>query len=540
MTRTDDTDRLLKLFVLLIFAGAAMLRFQNIFSALEYDEIWTFENFSVLPISKIMTELALPNNQPLNSLWVKLVVALNGPLWAIRLHSFVTGVLVLPLTGFIAFVLSNRNKSAAAACMFFMALSAPDIAYSSLARGYGLQVFFLALYGAGLAAAGTFRPTGKYLKFLPECAMAIGGLCAILTLPTSVMYLGSMTLAAWLIHPVKPGRSLVIVLGTGAVFTLFWCLSNYQQLDAARIWGSKIRSFTDFYRFLSVTFTQLTAPTALLLGCIAFKFIPRKTLPLLLIIILPLLSAVITNAGPPRTYIPFGAVFAIAGGCGLGELLKKIKKNPAAVVCILLAVSGILEYTQRQKMWYTPDSREVFKQASALPYSTLVVHSATQGYPLAWNNRPEVYNDFVKRLLEHSNELVMFDGPGRINGLDSNGSEKVLTTQINGMDTVISGMRARRYKLSELSAPPAPGTLILVALRPVPQAAYKAVIDQLKESGTKWLKLNPWLTCPINRPEATYLYLLLAGTVQKNDAAYWKALLENNGMLSIYQLEEKK
>lgn len=535
MNRTDDTDRLLKLFILLIFAGAALLRFQNIFSALEYDEIWTFENFSILPVSKIMTELALPNNQPLNSLWVKLVVALNGPLWAIRLHSFVTGVLVLPLTGFVAFVLSNRNKSAATACMFFMALSAPDIAYSSLARGYGLQVFFLALYGAGLAACETFRPAGKYRKYLPECAIAIGGLCAILTLPTSVMYLGTMTLAAWLIHPVKPRRSLVIVLGAGAVFTLFWCLGNYQQLDAARIWGNKIRSFTDFYGFLSVTFTHLTAPTALLLGCIAFKFMPRKTLPLLLIIILPLLAAVITNAGPPRTYIPFGAVFAIAGGCGLGELLKKIKKNPAAVVCILLAAVGILEYTQRQKMWYTPDSREVFKQASALPYSTLVVHSATQGYPLAWNNRPEIYNDFVKRLLEHSQELAMFDAPQKINGNDRRNNEAVISANSLGKAVSEGILRYTRYRLEELTSSPRIGETVLVALRPMPENMLVFYFDFLNKSGINWLKLNPWLNRFIDRPDGTYLYALLAGEVTPNCSLNWQTLTENSS-ISVYRI----
>ena len=252
MKQNFDADRLWQLLVLLIIAIAALFRFQNIFSALEYDEIWTLENFSRLGIYKLLTELALPNNQPLNSLFVNLIVSLGGPVWAIRLHSFIAGVLLLPLAGFIAYVLSGKNKFAALATMFFMAFSAPDMVYSSLARGYALQVFFLALYAAGLAAAGAFRPQGKY-RFLPECSMALGGICAILTLPTSVVYLGAITLAAWLVHPVKPPRSLLVVLGGGVVFTLFWCLFNYQQLNAARVWGSKISSFADFYGFLAVT-----------------------------------------------------------------------------------------------------------------------------------------------------------------------------------------------------------------------------------------------------------------------------------------------
>ena len=540
MNQNNDPERLLKLFIVLIVAVAAMLRFRNIFSALEYDEIWTLENFSNLPVFKLLTELALPNNQPLNSLFVKLTALLNAPVWTIRLHSLIAALLTLPLTGFIAYILSGKSKIAGAACMFFMALSAPDIAYATLARGYALQVFFLALYGAGLASTGSLRPTGKISRYLPECAVALGGVCAILTLPTSIIYLSSITLAAFLIHPGKPCRALITVLGGGVVFTLAWCLFNYQQLDAARVWGSKISSFADFYGFLAVTAAHLLPPVLLLVSCIAFKSIPRKTLPLLLIILLPLLSAVITNAGPPRTYIPFGAVFAITAGCGMSELLQKVKKNYAIALCILVGFLCFWEFSWRQKSWYTPDSKEVFKQASQEPLTTLVVHRATAGYPLAWNNRPEVYNDFVKRLLEHSTELLMFDGPGRINGTSANGAESVLVTTETGKETICSGVHGRRYQLLELTAPPSPGTLVFIAIRPVPRATYSATLRQLGESGIQWLKLNSWLCCPINRPEETYFYTLLAGKVQKNDAEYWQTLINNNGMLSVYRIADPK
>ena len=444
MNQKDNTDRLFKLFILLIFAVAAMLRFQNIFSALEYDEIWTLENFSRLKISALLTELALPNNQPLNSLFVKLAVTLGGPVWAIRLHSFIAGMLILPLTGFIAYVLSGKNKFAALAAMFFIAFSAPDMVYSSLARGYALQVFFLALYAAGLAAAGTFRPQGKY-RFLPECAMALGGICAILTLPTSVVYLGAITLAAWLVHPVKPPRSLLVVLGGGVVFTLFWCLFNYQQLNAARVWGSKIRSFADFYGFLAVTTAHHLKIIPLILSLFFFK--NKKYRPLLLFILLPLLSAVVTNAGPPRTYIPFGCFFAVCAGCGAAELINGRKKNLQIIIIALTALLGVAEFRNGLKAWSFPDSCEIFRQASKIPADTLVIHRATSGYPLAWNNQPQIYDDFVKRILEHSKYLVMFDAPGRINGNDPQNNEAVISTDIRGEEINDGVLHYRKYRL---------------------------------------------------------------------------------------------
>ena len=533
MKQNFDADRLLKLLFLLIIAIAALLRFPNIFSALEYDEIWTLENFSRLGIYKLLTELALPNNQPLNSLFVKLIVSLGGPVWAIRLHSFIAGVLLLPLAGFIAYVLSGKNKFAALAAMFFIAFSAPDMVYSSLARGYALQVFFLALYAAGLAATGTFRPQGKY-RFLPECAMALGGICAILTLPTSVVYLGAITLAAWLVHPVKPPRSLLVVLGGGVVFTLFWCLFNYQQLNAARVWGSKIRSFADFYGFLAVTTAHHLKIIPLILSLFFFK--NKKYRPLLLFILLPLLSAVVTNAGPPRTYIPFGCFFAVCAGCGAAELINGRKKNLQIIIIALTALLGVAEFRNGLKAWSFPDSCEIFRQASKIPADTLVIHRATSGYPLAWNNQPKIYDDFVKRILEHSKYLVMFDAPGRINGNDPQNNEAVISTDIRGEEINDGVLHYRKYRLEELSTPPAPGDTIIIVLRPMAGEMMQFYLNQLAVSGFYYLKLNPWLTRYITRPETTYRYALLAGTVTDKTSLNWKMFLDSNGSISIYRI----
>ena len=529
MKQDFDADRPLKMLFLLIIAIAALLRFPNIVSALEYDEIWTLENFSRLDVFRLLTELALPNNQPLNSLFVKLVVTLDGPVWAIRLHSFIAGILLLPLAGFIAYVLSGKNKLAALGAMFFLAFSAPDMVYSSLARGYALQVFFLALYAAGLAATGTFRPQGKF-KFLPECAMALGGVCAILTLPTSVVYLGAITLAAWLISPVKPQRSLLIVLGGGVVFTLFWCIFNYQQLNAARVWGSKISSFADFYGFLAVTAVHHTRIVTLLLSLFFLR--KKKYLPLLLFILLPLLSAVITNAGPPRTYIPFGCFFAVCAGCGAAELIRERKKNLQIFIIALTVLFGVAEFRNGLKGWSFPDSCEIFRQASQIPADTLVIHRATSGYPLAWNNQPKIYDDFVKRIWEHSKYLVMFDAPGRINGNDPQNNEAVISTDIRGEEVNDGVLHYSRYRLEELSEPPGNGDTIIIVLRPMAGEMLQFYLNQLAVSGFYYLKLNPWLT----RPEGGLRYALLAGTVTDKTSLNWKMFLDSNGSISVYRI----
>ena len=56
----------------IILLAALLIRlFGMLFSPLEYDEIWSLENFSALGATRIFTDLALPNNHPLNSLFVK-------------------------------------------------------------------------------------------------------------------------------------------------------------------------------------------------------------------------------------------------------------------------------------------------------------------------------------------------------------------------------------------------------------------------------------------------------------------------------------
>ena len=50
---------------------AAILRIKGLFSELQYDEIWSLQYFIPLDVFKILTDLALPNNHPVNTLILK-------------------------------------------------------------------------------------------------------------------------------------------------------------------------------------------------------------------------------------------------------------------------------------------------------------------------------------------------------------------------------------------------------------------------------------------------------------------------------------
>ena len=83
-------DTRLQLAVLVLVA--LLLRVDQLSSSLSYDEIWTLQNYSELPLSQIFTDLELPNNQPLNTVAVKILAFLLPIPAVVRLHSLLAGV----------------------------------------------------------------------------------------------------------------------------------------------------------------------------------------------------------------------------------------------------------------------------------------------------------------------------------------------------------------------------------------------------------------------------------------------------------------
>ena len=134
-----------RIFAAAILLAALGLRFSMFFAPLEYDEIWTLERFSTLSVWQILTDLATPNNHPLNTLFVKLWSHCFDIPQLIRLHSLVFGMISVALTGVLAHGLF-RSRVAALFSMLFIAADAAAVCYSDLARGYSAQLCFLLLF----------------------------------------------------------------------------------------------------------------------------------------------------------------------------------------------------------------------------------------------------------------------------------------------------------------------------------------------------------------------------------------------------------
>ena len=128
---------------------AIILRLNGFFSSLTYDEIWSLENFANLSVYDIFTQLKLPNNHPLNTLFIKLVSRLNVDFIFIRLSALLSGIGVVLLLGVVANTIF-KSKITTLVVLIASLFNYPLICFSQVARGYQLQCFLLLLYSVSL------------------------------------------------------------------------------------------------------------------------------------------------------------------------------------------------------------------------------------------------------------------------------------------------------------------------------------------------------------------------------------------------------
>lgn len=441
-----------KLLLLLILFGCAT-RVGNMFAALDYDEIWTMTYFSSKGIKAIFTELSLPNNQVLNSLCVKGIMMLELPFWSIRLHSFAAGVLAILLLIPIGFKV-GRSRGAGFWSALFLLFSAPAAAYSQLARGYELQLFFLLLYTWGLL----YVPEKKYHCYALG-AIAAGGLGAVLTLPTSVIYLGVITLGIFILRPRLPGKDVLVLLGAGVVFCGLWYGINLEQFRAGQQFGTVIDSRRSFFNFALTTLDGLLPLLwcpFLVLGLMLLSC--RRGAVLLGMMFAVLFSALITRGGPVRVYIPLVACAALLCGTGADRFCRKAgKKWPLAALIVLLCAAGGFYFNI--KKWTHTDWYELFARGKAQSEETLVIYSGTNGFPVMWNNQPASLEDNAARIaFPVLKKMLCFTSGSVLNGVDEKFNETTLPLKVKGVPAAGGFL----YGLEMISVPRDGDEIILI------------------------------------------------------------------------------
>ena len=473
------------LFLLLIFAAA--LRMGNLFGALDYDEIWTMSYFSSRGIKAIFTELALPNNQPLNSLLVKFAMLLELPFWGIRLHSLAAGVLAVMLIIPLGRILTG-SRNAGFWSGVFLAFSAPAAVYSQLARGYELQLFFLLLFADGLAFCRF-----KKWRYLAPAALIAGGVGSILTLPTSVIYLGVITCSVFIIRPRLPGKAVIAVLLGGVIFSAVWYGVNFRQFQSGQQFGNVISSHLEFFKFAFNTLDPLI-PLAwcpfLIAGLISLP--NRKAATVFGGIICVLLTALLTRGGPARVYIPLVAWTALLCGAGTDQICRKLSaRMGAAAACIAVCCCAVGFY-YGLPAWNPPDWYGIFDAGSSKSEDTLVVYSGTSGFPVMWNNQPKSLEDNAARITnaDKLQKLFCFAEPGILNGVNSAFNEQQIKLDVKGVKEVEGTV----YGLKPLAQPAAGDEVILLTVNEE-KSIDSTIAGNISKTGD-FLRLNVFFEQP--------------------------------------------
>ena len=536
-------------FGVLLIGIAARLTLLN--AGLEYDEIWTLCNFAPLPLSRIFTDLALPNNHPLNTLGVKLCASLFSPPWTIRLPALLAGIGSLLLMPLIAFLWSRRRITAWIATLIF-ALCHPAFLYAQQARGYSLQLFFLMLFAAGFLLAGKFRP--RHHRFLPETLVFFGGAGSILTLPTSILYLGVITLIGYFLCRKLPLSRLPLrrVLIVGVVLTFLWYGMNYQALQAARVWGIPVTGIRQFLQILSDSMLQLNGPAVLLLALAGVVFRFRRAWPLLIFYLAVFGSAFATNAGAARVYLPLTVPTAILAGMGAEAIFRRLKTRfpqprpwLAPVLTLPLAALLIWNWCCGARCWHVQEWFQLYREITELPPEKLFLLDASAGYPYAWNNQPRATEDYRRRLDDRTREreLLSFLPPGILQGVDADGAGRALSLRDAAPESEvvqIAGMPAVRYRLQRLDGTPKAGYDLVLVLRGWPLPELVQGIRRIRAAFPETLLLNPCLNLPGMFLQAAALALHCDDPAQLD----WEPLRNRfTGTLDIYRIlpgEEKK
>lgn len=525
--------------LLLISSIGLILRVYGFVFALEYDEIWSLKNYAGKSIGYIFSDIATPNNHPLNSLQMKYFMNILFP-WGIRIVPFLCGVLLIPLIGAIGRRCWGERVGLAGALL--AALSPPLIYYSTVARGYSIQIFLLALAGYALIRIGRGKPDLRYaLLFL------ITGILAVLTLATSVLYLFPAGIyLLWLVRDClkcgeagrrKAGWGLFGIAAGLALFVALWFGLNLTKFQEFKAWGTAL-TFVGFFPWIYALFSKLGIPLFLLTGAGVWAvYRDRKNYFIAVLIVFPFVMAFFTNAGPPRTFIPMILPAVLLVAAALDELyrMKNIKLKVGAGVVLTAAIVFSVSVNS---YWKKVDWVDMFQSVKNISGDTLVIYDSNDSYPLAWNNGSPIFNDYQVRISAPATRIKQLAVPS-VNpvyyGMDSSGNVRPVelpagTLEYRGSFPILF------YRLEPLMKEPKPGELLLIQVRAIQKTVYRELFGALSKAGVV-LTCSAWMNNSPYMENTGYCHILALLKISDPGAVDFKGLVNRaRGALSVYRI----
>lgn len=521
MANGTSASRVPLLFWLLILAGA-VLRLPHLNGALEYDEIWTLEHYGKAPVSEIFANISLPNNHPLNSLWVKLAYVKDWH-FTIRLASFLSGIGGIAFAGFAARQLAGPKAMLTA--MLFCVIAPDLIAYSQTARGYSMQLFLLLVF------ANLVLLIGKQSVKLVLPGLLASGFLAVLALPTSVLYLLPLSLyALYLVSCLADKRERLIYLAGMAVFAAGsggWYFIQWENLKAAQTWSIAINTLGDCVDWLVLVLTATGG--VLLFAALLSSPRNRAIWSLTALAVFPLAAAVLTKAGPPRAYLMLTVIAAIAAAIAIEQSRGVRRYFLLAAAVIIIAAS---KFTN---VWGHTDWHQIYRQIAQLPPEVMVVTDANDCYPLLWNNR-EYLNNSGQRL-KAPKSLLILNETQTVEGVNKRGETVIYPVAAPDKTLLIGRTHAAKMALTELpDGNLAPGALGLVTVYGAPDNVFTGIVGMLNLEESL-IKVNPWLTYEARQNNVVFRFLaVIVKADDKTPLLLQKVVQLSHPYVKVYQI----
>ncbi len=344
----------------LTLLGAAV-RWRFLDQPMRYDEAYNYLNYSSRSPGYIVTHY-VPNNHVLHTLMVSAVRRVLGsspP--ALRLPAFLAGVLLIPATAWLGWVLSRRRDvtllSALGVCV-----SSALIEYSSNSRGYSLLTLF-----AVIATVLTLQLMATPSRRRLWVAWGVVGALGAFAVPVMLLIVSGLTVALLIAaffsrrEKEKLFRGLFIGLAVCALLTvgLYSPILLSEGLDklsgtrqmAEGILATQIPTLGNMLQStwqLWIRDAAIAGPVVLVVGCAALLLLsmrqltPERVVPLVAGVVALAIAGILGLPLPARTWLmllPLLLVSAVAGVCTLSSAADGYRRSfRSGVVTVLLAI----------------------------------------------------------------------------------------------------------------------------------------------------------------------------------------------------------
>ena len=447
---------------------------------------------------KIFSDLATPNNHPVNTLLIKLFWFGRESFWSIRVGSLLFSLGSVYLLYMLGRKLFNRHAAWYAAIAG--AFLPPLIISGTTARGYSGEIFFLLLFSFSLLNCR--KGSVKW-----SIAAAVSGSLAIISLPTAILYIAPVSVA-FLLYLWKKKRVFPLqttISSISALLAVFWYILNWNSFIQQKQFKAVIGNSGDFYNWITSSLAEngieLWIVFFILLSCRKRKIIRILTA----IIFFPLISALITSPAPARVYLPSAAAGILL--CASFATITTKWRYP--VISVLLILQIAVSFPHRTEEYITGEIMN-FKEPTAIK-----IFPPAAGYVLRWNHPETVKNFFTSLQSAAAKKTILLLVPEKeqITGFAVNGSIHSLPLPFP-LDSANNNETAP-YRLLLKKTPVIPAnTLAFAIYPPMPQENLAALYQNLAPGTT--LVFNQWLRVPLTAPDGKiHKYMIFAFTIDK-------------------------